>query len=154
MTQAAKAKGILGAVIDGGCRDVAEHLERDYPVNDLYSTTRIALPRTLLRDQVFARTNSTLGTRINMRASEVDVPITVRPSPPNIPGTSVPYPDITIHPGDLIVCDMDGCVVPKESIGVVVQAARRRQKHGALVMDELAKGTGVKATEAKLEAYK
>lgn len=45
MTQAAKAKGILGAVIDGGCRDMAEHLERDYPVNDLYSTTSVILPR-------------------------------------------------------------------------------------------------------------
>lgn len=90
-----------------------------------------------------------------MRASEVDVPITVCPSPPNIPGTSVPYPDIIIHPGDLIVCDMDGCVVvPKDSISVVVQAARQRQKHGALVMDELAKGTGIKTTEAKLAAYK
>lgn len=40
-----KARGCAGAVIDGGCRDIAYILERDFPVFSRYTTPQDCVPR-------------------------------------------------------------------------------------------------------------
>jgi hypothetical protein len=39
MSTAAKSKGIKAVVVDGGCRDIVEHLETGFPVSSSHQRT-------------------------------------------------------------------------------------------------------------------
>ncbi|ORY34073.1 ribonuclease E inhibitor RraA/Dimethylmenaquinone methyltransferase [Naematelia encephala] len=121
MSTAASVKGVLGAVVDGGCRDLTEHRELGFPV--------------------FARNHSTLGQGTFTRPSELNIPITINPQTQH---SDPPFQPVTIKPGDVVVCDVDGCVVvPQGRIKEVVeQAAKVREVDEKIRLDLLA-GKGV-----------
>ncbi|BEI85368.1 hypothetical protein CcaverHIS002_0507690 [Cutaneotrichosporon cavernicola] len=102
MSTAAKTKGVAGAVLDGGCRDLNEHRAVSFPV--------------------FARHHSTLGPGTFTRVRAINVPLTINVAPPN---SEPPFPAATVHPGDIVVADLDGVVVvrPEQAEEVLARAA-------------------------------
>ena len=64
MTARAQAKGVLGVIIDGRCRDLAEHREAGFPVRFTYlasgrSETNLLISRS--SHAVFLRLGNSLG---------------------------------------------------------------------------------------------
>lgn len=100
MSIGAKTRGVQGVVIDGGCRDLAEHREIGFPVRPpvwTYVATRADR-------EVFARHHSTLGQGTFVRPAELNVPLSI-PAEQSLGG--VAWPDTKVNPGDIIVCDVD-----------------------------------------------
>ncbi|KAK0530739.1 hypothetical protein OC834_003206 [Tilletia horrida] len=134
MTARAQAIGVKGVILDGRCRDLAEHRESGFPV--------------------FARGHSTLGQSPFTRPSELQVPITI--SDPSFAGLSSaegehePFPSVTINPGDVVLADMDGVVVfsPELAEQVLELAAKGREVDGRC-MDDLHEGHGIAETFKK-----
>ncbi|OCH87056.1 RraA-like protein [Obba rivulosa] len=127
MTAGAKARGVLGVVISGRCRDLAEHLVAGFPV--------------------FARGQSTLGQSPFTRPSAVNVPLTI-----SSPDTSGPhaFPAVTVEPGDWIVADMDGVVcVPTALQSKVVELAAKGREVDAKCMADIQSGRGIQETFAE-----
>lgn len=119
MSAGAKSRGCLGAVISGRARDVAEHLECDFPV--------------------FARSHSTLGQSPFTRPSEVNISITIHPHP----STST-FPPVVVNPGDIIAADRDGVVcIPQELAEKVVELATRGKETDAKCMEDLKAGVSI-----------
>jgi regulator of RNase E activity RraA len=129
MSAGAIAKGAVGVVISGRCRDVGEHRKFSFPV--------------------FARGNSTVGQSPFTRPSEVNIPVTLRS-----PGADVPFREVTINPGDWIVADEDGVVcVPVEMEEQVAKVAAKGREIDALCMKDIVAGKGVQ-TSLKLHRGK
>ncbi|KAL7421697.1 hypothetical protein Q5752_003467 [Cryptotrichosporon argae] len=121
MSTAARAKGIAGAVIDGGCRDLREHRALGFPV--------------------FARHRTTLGPSTFTRVLALNVPLTVRPVGP---ASDPPFPDTVVEPGDYIVADIDGVVVvPQGMEDEVASSAERAAAVDEKVRSDLEAGGGV-----------
>lgn len=135
MSTAAKAKGIKGVVIKGGCRDLAEHRELGFPV--------------------YANYHTTLGQKSFVRPSLLSVPVDMSPHYYSSPTIVSLYPPsfeykITVNPGDIIVCDEDGCVaVPPDLIEKVVEKGKEGRDVDENVRKDLEKGKGVKESMAK-----
>ncbi|WVO16231.1 hypothetical protein L204_103902 [Cryptococcus depauperatus] len=135
MSTAAKAKDIKGVVIRGGCRDLAEHRELGYPV--------------------FATYHTVLGQKSFVRPSQLSIPIDMSPLVYSSDIVSSMYPPefyykITVNPGDIIVCDEDGCVaVPPALIEEVVQRGQIGRNADGNVQRDLAEGKGVKESMEK-----
>ncbi|KAE8537872.1 hypothetical protein D1P53_005933 [Cryptococcus gattii VGV] len=135
MSTAAKAKGLKGVVIRGGCRDLAEHRELGFPVYASYHTT--------------------LGQKSFVRPSLLSVPIDMSPhyySSPSIASLYSPSFEyrIIVKPGDIIVCDEDGCVaVPPDLVERVVEKGKEGRDIDENVRKDLEKGKGVKESMAK-----
>ena len=91
MTAGAHVNGFVGAILDGGLRDVTE-IRRDY-----------GFP-------VFSRSVSPGTTVGRFRTLESNVAVTCG--------------DVVVHPGDLIVADVDGVVVvPQAHVDAVLELA-------------------------------
>ncbi|KAA1113263.1 hypothetical protein PGT21_026751 [Puccinia graminis f. sp. tritici] len=106
MTARAKVKGVKGVVIDGRCRDLAEHRAADY--------------------LVFARGHSVLGQSTFTRPSRIQVPITIHPVADSFGSSNmnkqIMFPPTTVNPYDIIVGDEDGVVViPHAEIEEVIK---------------------------------
>ncbi|WVQ99358.1 hypothetical protein IAU59_006491 [Kwoniella sp. CBS 9459] len=148
MSTAAKAKGIKGAVIHGGCRDLAEHRALGFPV--------------------FAQFHSTLGQRTFLRPSQYDVPLSIPLSTVisttdsdettasqqvqalSGSGTASDNGETIVNPGDIIIADLDGVVVvPQGRVGEVIQVAKEGRDVDENVRKDLELGKGVKETMAK-----
>ncbi|KAH9942463.1 RraA-like protein [Epithele typhae] len=125
MTAGAQARGALGVVIAGRCRDLAEHRAADFPV--------------------FARGHSTLGQSPFTRPSQVNVPVTVLPS---VHGSSAgEFPAVEVEPGDWIVADEDGVVcVPTNQAEEVAALAAKGREIDAKCMEDIKAGKGVQAS--------
>jgi len=124
MTARAKVQGIKGVVIDGRCRDLAEHRAADY--------------------LVFARGHSVLGQSTFTRASRIQVPITIHPGmnaesnvecDPEITTREegkqdlCSFPPTTVNPYDIILGDEDGVVViPHQEIHQVLELCTRNTR--------------------------
>lgn len=122
MSAGAQAKGALGVIISGRCRDIAEHRALQFPV--------------------FARGQSTVGQSPHTRPSAVNIPVTM--------GTSEILPSVTIHPGDLIVADEDGVVcVPQGMVEQVVSAATKGREIDERCMADIKAGMGIQASFKK-----
>lgn len=122
MTLGAKARGTLGVVIAGRCRDISEHREADYPV--------------------FARGTSTLGQKPFTRPSALNVPLLIRPQE-----QESQWPAVEVHPGDWIVADEDGVVcVPKHLLEEVKELCEKGRREDAKCKEDIAAGKGVQAT--------
>ncbi|KAI9639645.1 ribonuclease E inhibitor RraA/Dimethylmenaquinone methyltransferase [Dioszegia hungarica] len=121
MSIGAKTRGVQGVVIDGGCRDLAEHREIGFPV--------------------FARHHSTLGQGTFVRPAELNVPLSI-PAEQSLGG--VAWPDTKVNPGDIIVCDVDGCVViPADKVREVAEMAQRGKEIDERIGKAIAEGMGV-----------
>jgi len=121
MSLGAVNRGLVGTVIDGGCRDLAEHWELGYPV--------------------FARHNSTLGTNTFARPSALNVPLTLNPlGPPSDP----PFEPITVNPGDIIMADVDGVIaIPSGMLKEAVDGAIKQRDTDLAIAKELRSGMSV-----------
>ena len=125
MTAGAQARDVLGVVISGRCRDLAEHRAAAFPV--------------------FARGHSTLGQSPFVHPSAVNVPLVIRPQD-NADGPDA-FPAVTVEPGDWIVADEDGVVcVPKDMVDKVVEVARIGREIDARVLEDIKAGKGVQAS--------
>lgn len=129
MTAGAQARGVLGVIIDGRCRDIGEHRAFGFPV--------------------FARGHSTLGQGTFSRPSEFDIPLTILPRVENVDG-GVPFPATVVHPGDIILADIDGVVcVPKDMVETVAQRCAVAEEIDEKCMIDIKAGLGMKATFKK-----
>ena len=85
MSAGAQARGAVGVIISGRCRDVNGHRTLAFPV-------------------FFSRGRSTLGQSPFTRPSAINVPLTIFPE-----GVGK-FPDVTIHPGNWMIANGDGVV--------------------------------------------
>ena len=126
MTAGAKARGALGVVISGRCRDLAEHREASFPV--------------------FARGHSTLGQSPFTRPSEVNVPVVIRS--PDV--SEEEFPAVRVEPGDWVVADEDGVVcVPAAKAEDVITLATKGRDVDTRCMKDIRAGKGVQETFKK-----
>jgi len=115
MSTRAKVLGAAGVIIDGKFRDIGEHRELGFPVQNPSqippsSFTRPLLTRCMyLCTQLFAREMSILGSNTFTKASEINVPLQFKG-------------DLWINPDDLVVGDADGVVVVPPSLAEKVVA--------------------------------
>ena len=124
MTARAQSIGVQGVVLDGGCRDLAEHRESKFPV--------------------FARRHSVLGQSPFTRPSQLQVPLEIAD-----PTANGAFPPVTVHPGDVLLADVDGVVsVPKDLVEQVVELAHKGREVDGRCMADLRAGKGIKETFA------
>ncbi|KAK6910183.1 hypothetical protein I203_104215 [Kwoniella mangroviensis CBS 8507] len=133
MSTAAKAKGIKGVVVLGGCRDFKEHREIGFPV--------------------FAQFHSTLGQKTFLRPSEynasLEIPILPPPHHIQIPH-SEPIRKTRVDPGDILVGDIDGVVaIPFHQVEEVIRVAQKGREVDENVKKDLEVGKGVKESMKK-----
>ena len=124
MTAGAQARGALGVVISGRCRDLSEHRNARFPV--------------------FARGHSTVGQSPFTRPSAVNVPLRITHE---LVGEDSAFPPTDVNPGDWIIADQDGVVcVPQELIEKVVELADKGQQVDLKCMEDICAGKGVQET--------
>ncbi|KAF8313461.1 RraA-like protein [Clavulina sp. PMI_390] len=127
MAAGAQNRGVLGAIIDGRCRDLAE-------------LRSIGLP-------VFARGQSTLGQGTFTRPSRLNVPITIKPIAND---EQTLFPAVTVKPEDIIVADLDGVVcIPRDMAAEVAKRCQRSKEIDDKCMADIRAGKGIKETFAK-----
>jgi regulator of RNase E activity RraA len=119
MTAGAVARGALGVIISGRCRDLREHRESSFPV--------------------FARGHSTLGQSPFTRPSAVNVPLEIT--------SGSDFPPVVVNPGDYVVADEDGVVcVPIDLVQEVVDLATEGREVDSKCMVDIRAGKGVQQT--------
>lgn len=130
MTARAQSLGVKGVMIDGRCRDLAEHRDTGFPV--------------------FARGHSILGQSPFTRPSEVQVPLVIADPTVPLDAQGQPlFPPVTVHPGDILLGDVDGVVcVPRGLVEQVVETATHGRHVDGLCMKDLRAGRGVQETFA------
>lgn len=129
MTAGAQSRGVLGVVLDGRCRDLAEHRDLGFPV--------------------FARGHSTLGQGTFSRPSALDVPLTIVPRREAGP-EGVIFPSVQVIPGDIILADVDGVVcVPIDLVDKVVEKCTASREIDTKCMADIQAGKGIKETFKK-----
>jgi len=120
MTAGAQARGVLGAVVSGRVRDVAEHRATGF--------------------SVFARGTSTVGQAPFTRVAEVQVPVTVNVDSEQRGGLAA----VAVNPGDLLVADEDGVVcVPKLLEKEVLRVASQGREIDARCLKDIQSGVSV-----------
>jgi regulator of RNase E activity RraA len=120
MTAGAQSRGVLGAVVSGRVRDVAEHHAAGF--------------------SIFARGTSTVGQAPFTRVAEVQVPVTVNIDSQQHGG----LPVVTVNPGDLLVADDDGVVcIPKQLEEDVLRLASKGREVDARCLRDIQSGIGV-----------
>ncbi|KAG2153712.1 ribonuclease E inhibitor RraA/Dimethylmenaquinone methyltransferase [Suillus bovinus] len=119
------ARGAVGVVISGRCRDLAEHRAADFPV--------------------FARGHSTVGQSPFVRPSGVNITLTIHPK--DVGDGPDAFAPVTVTPGDWIVADEDGVVcVPVDMVDKVVELAQKGQDIDAKCMADIKAGKGIQAS--------
>jgi regulator of RNase E activity RraA len=128
MTAGAQSRAVLGVIISGRCRDIAEHRAAGFPV--------------------FARGHSTLSQAPFTRPSSVNVPIVIAPRSGS--GEVSEFPAVTVNPGDWMVADQDGVVcVPQGLEERVVALAARAREVDSRCLEDIRAGSGVQASFRK-----
>ncbi|KDQ21641.1 hypothetical protein BOTBODRAFT_26073 [Botryobasidium botryosum FD-172 SS1] len=128
MTAGAQVQGVRGVVIDGRCRDIAEHRAAQFPV--------------------FARGRSTLGQGTFTHPSEINVPITIDVPTSVNPSSNTevvkPFMEAEVNPGDIVVADVDGVVwVPPELVEVVAEKCKVSREVDAKCLEDIRAGKGI-----------
>jgi regulator of RNase E activity RraA len=122
MTAGAIARGALGVIISGRCRDLAEHRESHF--------------------SVFARGHSTLGQSPFTHPSAINIPIEI----PSDGG----FPAVVVNPGDYMVADEDGVVcVPWDMMSSVIELAAKGREVDARCMEDIKAGKSIQETFKK-----
>jgi regulator of RNase E activity RraA len=139
MTAGALARGAVGVIISGRCRDIAEHRAAHFPV--------------------FARGHSTVGQSPFTRPSAVNIPLLISPPPLQAysfsSGESAKeehgaFPPVTVRPGDWMIADDDGVVcVPSEMEDEVVWLAAEGREVDSRCLEDIRAGMGVQASFKK-----
>ncbi|KAG6335571.1 hypothetical protein ID866_3511 [Astraeus odoratus] len=125
MTAGAQARGAVGVVISGRCRDLAEHRAAGFPV--------------------FARGHSTLGQGTFVRPSAINVPLVIAPQ--GIDHGPHTFPAVEVKPGDWIIADENGVVcVPQHMADEVVELASIGRDVDARCMVDIKAGKGIQAS--------
>lgn len=123
MTAGAQARGAVGVVISGRCRDLSEHRAANFPV--------------------FARGQSTLGQGTFVKPTAVNIPLVI---PPQGVGSAT-FPPVEVKPGDWIIADEDGVVcVSQHMMNDVVRLAAVGREVDARCMQDIKAGKGVQAS--------
>ncbi|KZP22366.1 RraA-like protein [Athelia psychrophila] len=123
MTAGAQARGAVGVIISGRCRDLGEHRAAQFPV--------------------FARGHSTLGQSPFTRPAAVNVPIVIAAQGDGAAG----FAAVRVEPGDWVVGDEDGVVcVPKGMVDDVVKLAGKGREVDARCLEDIKAGKGVQAS--------
>lgn len=116
-----KARGIVGAIIDGRARDVVSCGE-------------------LCKDgafQVWSRGLSSVGTSLQAKPWAVDVPLRIG--------------SVRVHPGDILCADEGegvSCVIPREMLDWVVMMLPTLKQADDGVLDDVQKGLDLKTAFA------
>ncbi|CAE6407174.1 unnamed protein product [Rhizoctonia solani] len=127
MTAGAQFRGVHGVVIDGRARDLVEHRAAGFPV--------------------FARGHSTLGQSPFTRPSELNVPVTILPRPDFENAFENTFSAVEVHPGDIIVADIDGVVcIPPELLANVIDSCRYSKHVDEKCMIDIQQGRSVQET--------
>ncbi|CAO1623552.1 unnamed protein product [Parajaminaea phylloscopi] len=136
MTARAQARGVKAVVLDGRCRDLAEHWDA--------------------KMTVFAKGHSTLGQSPFTRPSKLGEAIIVGASPsssspssddPEEEDNNPTFPSLTVHPTDILLADVDGVVVvPRDQVLEAVGLAKKGREVDAKCMADLKKGRTVQET--------
>lgn len=130
MTAGAQARGALGVIISGRCRDLGEHRASNFPV--------------------FAKGHSTLGQSPFTRPSAVNVPLTIKPWGLNGSVEDSSFPAVQVNPGDWMVADEDGVVcVPQDLVSQVLDLAGKGREVDDKCMQDIRAGLGVQASFKK-----
>lgn len=125
MTAGAQARGAVGVIISGRCRDLAEHRAADFPV--------------------FARGHSTVGQSPFVRPSGVNVTLTIHPKDTGDGADA--FAPVIVTPGDWIIADEDGVVcVPVDMVDKVVELAKKGQEIDAKCMADIKAGKSIQAS--------
>ncbi|KZV95107.1 RraA-like protein [Exidia glandulosa HHB12029] len=122
MTAGAQARGVLGVVISGRCRDIGEHLEAKFPV--------------------FARGRSTVGQTPFTRPAELGGALTIAPQGDDLTSG---FGAVEIKSGESwIVADRDGVVcVPADLVDAVLEQASKGRQVDARCMEDIMAGHGL-----------
>lgn len=128
MTAGAQARGAVGVVISGRCRDLSEHRAAGFPV--------------------FARGHSTLGQGTFVRPLAVNIPLVILPL--GIEQGPDAFPPVEVNPGDWIIADEDGVVcVSQHMMTDVLKLAVVGREIDARCMQDIKAGKGVQASFLK-----
>ncbi|CAO3633021.1 unnamed protein product [Cunninghamella blakesleeana] len=88
---------------------------------------------------IFAKSHSILPQNAFTRPSELQIPVTFEHSP-----------DVVIHPGDIMVADLDGVVcIPKSLVDQVITNCEKYTAIDEKCMQDLKKGFGIQETFKK-----
>ena len=112
MTMAAKKRGCLGAVVDGGVRDTNRVLEQKFPV--------------------FCKYRSSNGMLGRFRTIGYQIPVMIG--------------QVQIYPGDIILGDIDGCIVVPRGIAMEVLERAEMIRDNEVEIKKMVE-SGVKPTE-------
>jgi len=132
LTVGAIHRGVQGVVLSGRCRDIIQNRGFNFPI--------------------FARGHSTRGQKLLSRPSELNIPLTIHPIPePETGGERVEiFPSTTVHPGDIIVGDVEGVVcIPLGMVDAVLKQCKVGTEVEEKRMEDLRAGKGVHATLEK-----
>ncbi|KAH9951546.1 ribonuclease E inhibitor RraA/Dimethylmenaquinone methyltransferase [Amylocystis lapponica] len=119
MTAGAQARGALGVIISGRCRDLAEHRFAGFPV--------------------FSRGHSTLGQSPFTRPSALNVPLTIN----SFPAVRVEPGDWMIADEDGVVC------VSPSLTEQVIELATKGREIDERCLEDIKAGTGIQAAFKK-----
>ena len=130
MSAGAQARGALGVIISGRCRDLAEHRNSGFPV--------------------FAKGHSTLGQSPFTRPSAVNVPLTIKPWGLSGGTDDSSFAPVQVNPGDWMVADEDGVVcVPQDLVSKVLELTAKGREIDEKCMVDIRAGLGVQASFKK-----
>ena len=162
LSLSASSRNVLGAVIDGGTRDLLEHRELGFPVSfSLLLLASYMLVKSTTRHEELS---ALLGPGL--------CPVPLQPAPkhihPSLPPV-VPFnlhsapsyhpfkpsPSTTVNPGDILVCDIDGCVaIPQGMISEVIDRAKKKKFSDEMLRYELGKGREWDKAQERVKARK
>ena len=130
MSAGAQARGALGVIISGRCRDLAAHRNSGFPV--------------------FANGHSTLGQSPFTRPSAVNVPLTIKPWGLSGGTDDSSFAPVQVNPGDWMVADEDGVVcVPQDLVSKVLELTAKGREIDEKCMVDIRAGLGVQASFKK-----
>ncbi|KAG1800028.1 ribonuclease E inhibitor RraA/Dimethylmenaquinone methyltransferase [Suillus variegatus] len=126
MTAGAQARGAVGVIISGCCRDLAEYRAVDFPV--------------------FVCGHSTVGQSPFIHPSGVNITLTIHPK--DAGNSSDAFASVTVTPGDWIIADEDGVVcVPVDMVDKIAELAKKGQEIDAKCsMADIKAGKGIQAS--------